>query len=159
MMTSRLAFAVSRPKLARFLASAPTPKAKKLLVIHGLGLDKRGYVEVEKFGTTTLADYNAAIDRWSAEVQRLFVCGSPRSFYMAIMVCHSMRGCMVPVQSRIGGSFLGAGRVLPSRFLQPVSGTSCDGNGLNHKTVESNFLFVKRCCRTLCPSKRFSPMT
>jgi len=40
-------------------------KPQRFLVIHGLGMDKRGYVDVDKWGTTTLAQYNERIQAWA----------------------------------------------------------------------------------------------
>jgi 3-dehydroquinate dehydratase len=48
------------------------------LVIHGLGLDKRGFVETEKFGTTTLAEYNNMIADWGYAVRWMHVSTPPR---------------------------------------------------------------------------------
>ncbi len=41
----------------------------KFLVVHGFGMDKRGFVDIERFGTTTLAEYNARIAAWSRSVR------------------------------------------------------------------------------------------
>lgn len=40
---------------------------KKLLIIHGLGLDMRGKVQTAVFGTQTLDDYNRAIAQFADE--------------------------------------------------------------------------------------------
>lgn len=50
--------------------STKTTKSSKYLVLHGLNLDKRGYVEIEKFGTMTLAQYNDTIREWSVKVTK-----------------------------------------------------------------------------------------
>jgi 3-dehydroquinate dehydratase-2 len=42
--------------------------ARKLLVIHGAGMEMRGRALPELFGTTTLPEYDAAIRRWAAEL-------------------------------------------------------------------------------------------
>lgn len=54
--------------------AAPAPRLR-LLVIHGLGMDKRGYVDVDKWGTTTLAQYNEAIMAWAERVCVVMCCG------------------------------------------------------------------------------------
>ena len=51
----------------RFRAAAAAPSLK-FLVLHGLGMDKRGYVDTHLFGTTTLAQYNERIQAWAAKV-------------------------------------------------------------------------------------------
>ena len=60
-------------------ASKPVKLSGRLLVIHGLNMDKRGYVEVEKWGTTTLAQYNEQILAWAAKVRPLVRRWPPRA--------------------------------------------------------------------------------
>lgn len=50
-------------------ALAPADRVpKRLLVLHGYGMDKRGYEHVERFGTTTLAGYDARINAFAGEI-------------------------------------------------------------------------------------------
>ncbi len=48
-------------------ASSAAPSRHRLLVLHGYGIDTRGYEQIEKFGTQTLADYNTAIQAWARQ--------------------------------------------------------------------------------------------
>jgi len=40
----------------------------KVLIVHGAGMNMRGKVQTEVFGTMTLADYDAHIHRYAAEL-------------------------------------------------------------------------------------------
>ncbi len=44
------------------------PRPVRFVVLHGLNMDKRGRIDVDKFGTTTLAQYNEFIHAWTAKV-------------------------------------------------------------------------------------------
>ena len=68
--------AASATAHARGIATAVGGGPMRLLVLHGHGVDRRGYEQIEKFGTLTMADYNAEIRKWGNKV-RAVACGSP----------------------------------------------------------------------------------
>lgn len=59
---------MSEPSTGEACGSGEAPECLKFLVLHGLGMDKRGYVDVDKWGTTTLAQYNEFIQAWAHKV-------------------------------------------------------------------------------------------
>jgi hypothetical protein len=113
---------MSEPSTGEAAGAVDAPARLKFLVLHGLGMDRRGYVDVDKWGTTTLAQYNEFIQAWAAKV-------SSRGGWLTN---GSLPKTFDAFTSLLGFSRLSSQRANPSVFLTRtfIFSGQCDREGL-----------------------------